>query len=348
MNPENLLGKILADDVITNSGVVLVGRGSRIVSEHLESFQTFGIDLEDIKILDETTSLDTPSDQDAKLDLERIVMVEEVQSQIEDFVDLILKKDEVPVDQLENKIIPSLDDICAETNFYAILATLKQEGHYLYHHSLGVSILANYMAKWLNWSDEDSRVLVTSALVYDIGMMMLPKDLVNKKQMYTLAEMKHVQKHTELGYELLSKTPGIDPRIPKVALQHHERMDGSGYPNRLTKDDIIVEARIIGMLDVFVAMTSNRTYRAAHPVNIVLQMMQLEIAQLFDKTYSVPFLHHMMQSQVGKEVLLSDRTKGTIMYVSPTEPLRPLIHKKSGEWINLQERNEIHIHAILG
>lgn len=346
MYAERLLGRVLSDDVITSNGIVLVGEGTRITKEHLESFEKFGIEAADIRVV----ALHAPIEEGGhgKLSVAQEKLIEETQEKIEDFVEFVRKREEIPMEKLERHIVPFVEEICCETNFYAILAHLKDHDDYLYRHTLGVAILANHMAKWLKLSVSDTQVLITAALVYDIGMTLIPKELLNKRGMYTAEEMKQIQQHTTSGYDLLMKTPKLDPRIAAVALQHHERMDGSGYPNRLRKEQISIEARIIGMLDVYMAMTSKRTYRSAHPVNVVLQMMQLEIAELFDSTYSVPFLHHMMRSQVGKEVRLTSGVVGKILYVSHSAPLRPLIMTEPGEMIDLQTTKDLQIQTILG
>jgi putative nucleotidyltransferase with HDIG domain len=346
MFTESLLGRVLADDVITSNGIVLVGQGTMITREHLQSFDKFGIEAMDIRVV--ANIVDEESVSPPKLTPAQSKLMDDTQEKIEDFVDFIRKREEIPMETLERHIVPYVEEICCETNFYAILAHLKEHDDYIYRHSLGVSILANHMAKWMKFSATDTQALITAALVYDIGMTLLPRELLNKRGLYTVEEMKQIQQHTVQGYELLSKTSRLDPRIATVALQHHERMDGSGYPNRLHKDQISVEARIIGMLDVYMAMTSKRTYRSAHPVNVVLQLMQLEIAELFDSTYSVPFLHHMMRSQVGKEVRLTNGTVGRILYVSHSQPLRPLIMTDSSDLIDLQSLKDVHIQMILG
>lgn len=346
MHAESLLGRVLADDVITSNGIVLVGEGTRITKEHLDSFEKFGIEAADIQVV----AIKAPEEGGSrgKLSKTQEKQLDEVQEKIEDLVEFVRKREEIPMEKLERHIVPFVEEICCETNFYAILAHLKDHDDYLYRHTLGVAILANHMAKWLKLSVSNTQILITAALVYDIGMTLIPKELLNKRGMYTAEEMKQIQQHTTSGYNLLIKTPNLDSRIADVALKHHERMDGSGYPNRLRKEQISVEARIIGMLDVYMAMTSKRTYRSAHPVNVVLQMMQLEIAELFDSTYSVPFLHHMMRSQVGKDVRLTNGVVGKILFVSHSAPLRPLIMTEAGDMIDLQTIKELQIQTILG
>lgn len=346
MNADRLIGQILADDVLTNGGVILVGKGTRITHEHLERFQKFGISLQDLRV--ECNTFEEYETEKMRLSVDQLRSLETAKAHIEDFVEFVRNREEIPVDMLERQIVPQIHELSDDTNFYTLLSTLKHQGYYIYKHCLGVSILARHMSSWLNMNEKDSDLLVASALLYDIGMVMLPKELIEKPALYTHEEMKIIQKHPLIGYDLLRKSPKIDPRVAKVALQHHERMDGSGYPNNLRKDEISIESRIIGMLDVYLAMTSRRSYRSAHPINIVLQMMQLEIAELFDSTYSVPFLHNMMKSQIGKEVVLSNGQKGKIVFVPQTQPMKPLVHTESGDMIDLQTQMDINIQAIIG
>ena len=112
-------------------------------------------------------------------------------------------------------------------------------------------------------------VLRIAAQVHDIGKIALPAEILGKPGSLTELEYALVREHSLIGYRILQELTTEFP-IAEIAYQHHERMDGSGYPRQLAGDAILLEARIIAVADVFDAMTSNRAYRPAMPEDLVL------------------------------------------------------------------------------
>ncbi|HSG27118.1 MAG TPA: HD domain-containing phosphohydrolase, partial [Candidatus Krumholzibacterium sp.] len=102
--------------------------------------------------------------------------------------------------------------------------------------------------------------------MYDLGMMKVPRNIRVKKEELTEAEWKKLQAHTDLGYTLLSPM-GLDDRIMKMVRYHHEFFDGSGYPEGLVRDEIPVEARILGVIDAFRALITHGPYRRSFTID---------------------------------------------------------------------------------
>jgi HD-GYP domain-containing protein (c-di-GMP phosphodiesterase class II) len=99
------------------------------------------------------------------------------------------------------------------------------------------------------------------SLLFDVGKIGVPENILNKKEKLTKDEKDEVRKHVNYGYELLSKIPAIPPEVREIVLYHHEKWDGSGYPKKLSKDEIPLSAQIIGILDKYVSLTEKRSYR---------------------------------------------------------------------------------------
>jgi len=102
----------------------------------------------------------------------------------------------------------------------------------------------------------------TAALVHDIGKMNVPAEILSKPGTLTDVEFGLIKSHSQVGYDILSRTQLPEP-VAEVVLQHHERLDGSGYPRGLTGDDILPEAQVLSVADVVEAMSSHRPYRPA-------------------------------------------------------------------------------------
>lgn len=138
-------------------------------------------------------------------------------------------------------------------NYY--LELLKKKDLYTYLHCLRVSYYSCLIGICINLSNEELLRLINASLLHDIGKLLIPKDILNKKQKLTYDELNIIKKHTIYAKEILSKD--CDDIIDDI-ICHHERLDGSGYPYHLK--NISLNARIIAIADSFDAMTSNRGY----------------------------------------------------------------------------------------
>ena len=152
-----------------------------------------------------------------------------------------------------------------------------------YTHSINVAILSISLGNHIGIKNAQNLVdLGTGALLHDIGKTKIPNEVLEKKTPLTDSEIKLIRQHPEVGYKLLKKTNLLSEHTLIPVLQHHERDDGSGYPNNLKADEIHLHSKIVGIADVFDAMTTNKIYRPAHNAFPALQEMFGE-EEHFDK-----------------------------------------------------------------
>ena len=143
-------------------------------------------------------------------------------------------------------------------------------------HQVNVSKLSVAIAKELNLGSLIVNRIMMSALVHDIGKISIPKEILNKANALTIDEALLIKNHVQVGYDILKRLLfPID--IAKVVLQHHERLDGSGYPNRLIKSEICQEAMILMVADIVESMLHARPYRPKF--NLEISLHQLEVDQ---------------------------------------------------------------------
>jgi putative nucleotidyltransferase with HDIG domain len=131
---------------------------------------------------------------------------------------------------------------------------------FTYGHSRNVSRYASLIAKEIGLEKEHINRISKASLLHDIGKLGIPEMILFKDGPLSPVERKIIQEHPELGTEIIRACPSMDDLIPAI-LHHHERFDGTGYPNRLAGEEIPMEARIIGLADAIEAMTSDRPYR---------------------------------------------------------------------------------------
>jgi len=150
-------------------------------------------------------------------------------------------------------------------------------------HAQRVCGLAVAIATYLGIRDSSLETVRVAALLHDVGKLKVSNDVLNKPAKLTDEEFAAVQEHAERGYEILSSTPTLRKAAAGVR-SHHERLDGSGYPDGLEGDDIPMEARIVAVADVWDALTSRRSYRDAMSKDDARRIIQHEAGSRLDRS----------------------------------------------------------------
>ena len=164
------------------------------------------------------------------------------------------------------------------------LSSIKTYDNYLFQHSIDVALVSIMMGRQIGFKDKRLRELGIGCLLHDIGKTLIPNEIVNKPDKLTPAEFEIMKKHSTIGYELIKGVAAIGMLPPHVALQHHERQDGTGYPRGLTGDNslrlsmksrtIHLYGHIAAVADVYDALSSDRPYRPALPPEEVFRIMR--------------------------------------------------------------------------
>ncbi len=163
----------------------------------------------------------------------------------------------------------------------ALGSALEMKDLYTAGHQKRVSDIACQIARNMGLSHKQITAIRLASLVHDIGKISIPSEILSKPSKLDELEFGLVKRHSSIGYDILKRTPFPWP-IAKIVLQHHERMDGSGYPQGLSGDEILLEARIIGVADVVEAMSSHRPYRAALGIEKALEEISMNKGILYD------------------------------------------------------------------
>ena len=150
-------------------------------------------------------------------------------------------------------------------------------------HQKRVSLLVCAMARQMGFSPDEVKLLRVAALLHDIGKIAMPAEILSKPGILSRAEMSIIQNHAQIGYDIL-KGIDFDPRIALVSLQHHERLDGSGYPNGLAAEEIIPESKMMAVADVVEAMASHRPFRPSLGIEKALGEVMRNKGILYDPT----------------------------------------------------------------
>ncbi len=214
-----------------------------------------------------------------------------------------------------------------------------------YVHSLNVSLICNIFAGWLKFSPEDTRALTLGGLLHDIGKMLIPREIIAKDGKLTEEEFKIVKTHSIKGYQAIKDTQ-IDIRVKYAALMHHERCDGSGYPNGFVGEQIDNFAKIIAIADVYDAMTSNRRYRNAICPFDVVENFERDGFLKYDPGYLMTFMERIVNSYLHNIVRLNDGREGEVIMINKLSLSRPVIRIGTG-FVDLSKEHKLMIEEII-
>ncbi len=334
---EHLIGRKVLADVINNYGVTIIPAKTVLNEDSVKLLYNHRIDEFTLSLEALSAQLEASS-QNRKLLKQTVTRSKELFESISD-------SGRIPLTDIRQEILPAVRDLSGNPDLFELFEIVKAKDDYTFEHNIGVGIIATLIGSWMNLSEEELSTLSLAATLHDIGKVKVPSAILNKPGKLTDEEFEIVKKHTVYGYELLKDAAGINPRVALVALQHHEREDGRGYPYGLEKSRIDPFSAIVAIADIFHAMSSKRPYREATPFHeIVAQMRQGKFGDLNPQIVSL-FLDNLMKKLLGRQVVLTDGRAAEVVYLNPHNMEAPLV--KAGEqFIDLSKIRNVQIREI--
>lgn len=164
-----------------------------------------------------------------------------------------------------------------------LITKLSNKKEPIFIHGKRVAELACAIAKVMGYADDNIEIINQAAIAHDMGKLKWPRYMLTKSDPLNRDEIAIIRKHPEAGYAILRQITMSETNIGKIALQHHERLDGSGYPFGLRGDEIIPMTRIISVADVVDSMVSPQAYRPSFDVDDVLKELRENSGILYDR-----------------------------------------------------------------
>ncbi|MGV8981170.1 HD-GYP domain-containing protein [Clostridium sp.] len=249
-----------------------------------------------------------------------------------------------------------IDEIISKKNVMINLVDIKSMDNYTYQHSVNVAVISLVLGVQLQLNKNELYTLCMGALIHDIGKVLIPIDIVLKPGPLTDEEFETIKEHTTKGYDYLKGCLDISAPSRIVALQHHEKMNGRGYPDNVKDKSINRFARIVAIADVYDALTSDRPYRKAMSPNDAVEYILSHGDTQFDYQMVKAFSKAVVPYPPGTLVKLSTGDIGVVTDVFPNFALRPQVKivKKGidvtaqaiGDTVSLIEKLDIVIENI--
>ena len=224
-----------------------------------------------------------------------------------------------------NMVDDLLSTILGSEEVLTVLTDAYLYDEYLYQHSFQVTLYSISIAKEMGYSIDDLRLIGIGAMLHDIGKLLIPKEILTKNAALTEDEYKVMKEHTRYGFDLLRNLHSISLLVAHCAFQHHERLDGSGYPRGIVDFEIHPFAKIIAVADVFDAMTTNRVYRKKLHPSEGIKIIEAEAGTKFDFRVVEALRRSVVHYPNGTVLLLSNGTRAIVSRQNKLLPSRPFV-----------------------
>jgi HD-GYP domain-containing protein (c-di-GMP phosphodiesterase class II) len=240
--------------------------------------------------------------------------------------------DSITINDLTSQLLNAIRD--KRDHFVGYVLGGKVNGHDLAKSSVNSAILSAMIAQELKLPPHKVMQIITGALLHDIGMFRLPKEILDKRGGLSQKEVQLMHAHPLHSYRIVSKELSYPEDVGMVALQHHERWDGLGYPSQIAGEQIDIGARILSVADAFEAMVSQKSYRNSMVGYEAMKALMSDTQSRFDAEVLKAFIAIMGIYPIGSIVVLNDGAVARVTEVLPGAPLRPKVQvliDKSGQ-----------------
>lgn len=227
------------------------------------------------------------------------------------------------VKQLDNVVMHLVEALSTEQSALVNISDLKSYDDYTYHHSLSVAVLSISIGEMMGFSKNELRSLGMCAMMHDIGKTAIPIEIIHKPSKLNADEFTIIKTHSSAGFKYLTETAIGDEMLWQGVLYHHEKLDGTGYPNGLTANSIPMWSRIISVSDVYDALTSTRPYRSPMEPSDALEYIMGGIGSSFDYDVVQALVRRIDLYPIGTCVELSNGRYAVVL--DSENQMRPVV-----------------------
>ncbi len=233
---------------------------------------------------------------------------------------------EINMERVNRVVSEMADSLLRNADALTSLSRLKRFDEYTFYHSVNTAVLALALGRRLRYDRSSLHRLGIGTLLHDIGKTRIPLEILNKPGKLAAQEFEIMKQHALRGAELIAKTTGLDERCVRPALEHHERVDGTGYPFGRRKAELSLFGMIAAVADIYDAITSDRCYHQAKPPHEALRFLyglgqrghlHMGLVQRFIKIVGV--------YPVGSCVALNTGEIAVVSRLNHRQPLRPTV-----------------------
>ncbi|BBH21508.1 phosphodiesterase [Paenibacillus baekrokdamisoli] len=324
-------GMKLAKKIYSEEGLVLLSERMELTTKLISRLSECGISF--VYIEDPRTSDIIIPDLISEETRHRALM--EIRSNFRDMMDRPKSKTGVSYPYIgksfRHVMNMVLDDLTAQKDAMVMLMNMGIVDNYLFNHSLNVCIYSSILGIASGYSREELMTLGLGAMLHDVGKTQINTNVLKKTGSLTHDEYEEMKRHAERGYYLLKDEPNIPLLAAHCAYQHHERLDGSGYPRGINGNEIHEYAKWIGLVDSYDAMTTTRIYRSPMLPHQAVESLYAGSGTLYEQRMLQLFRDKVAIYPLGITVKLHTGESGVVMDINSSCAHRPVIRVLYGE-----------------
>ncbi|MGC7871444.1 HD-GYP domain-containing protein [Desulfosporosinus sp. SYSU MS00001] len=324
-------GDVLAKEIYTSYGKILLGKGVVLKKPYIDRLKDMGI--YSIYIEDELTN--DVIIEDVISDQHRFDALKAIESSCKTIQSDKNKDKDKEID-IKESVSNIVQDILFQKDIMISLMDMRSLDNRVYFHSVNVCVLATVLGKGLGLPVEKLNDLAQGALLHDVGITTLPKEIINKRGPLTKEEQEIYQTHTIQGYELIRKRPESSIITAHMAYQHHEWTNGKGYPRQLKGTSIHPLAEIIAVADFYDCLIHGSPGIPRVLPHVACEIVMANAGVRFRHELINVFLRHIAAYPTGYTVKLNNGETGVIVGQNKGLPTRPIVRVFEGK-VNLKQ-----------
>lgn len=330
-------GMILDQDVLNQFQIAVLSEGTVLTEEHIRTLNR--MDLDFIFVRDEPEKISQESvpvknETVKKKEEKKKTAFEMAVAQTRAIANQIEIGQTISREDAFRRIKELVKTFYPYDNLLEVVGKLDKGKEYEFAHGTSVAVISIFLGKWLDLDHQKIYLLALGAYLSDIGMFKIPKEILNKTGDLTDEERKTVQEHVNLGVEILRTSGQFSKEVIETVAEHHERLDGSGYPKGIVGTEINEFARIVSVADTFHALLSKRPYRDDYSVFEATEMLWEMSYSSLDAKVTERLVKFVTAFWVNRRVVLSNGLVGEVVMSNRYDRFRPLI-KTEGAFIDL-------------
>lgn len=340
-------GHKLLKDVMLPSKRPLMYKNTVLNNEKIEVLKAFLIESVEVEKVDKARV------EVEKEELQEVVVegfIEKYLKTVDHYKQLFLRWQSgasVHVTEVRKIFVPLLESALSDNNYNFFLSKFSRRTEYMYHHAVSTGLYSGYIAKKMGLPQGEVIQIALAGILSDAGMSRVPLKILNKETKLTREEYAEVKNHPTHGFNLLQQSSSLKKYAQLAILQHHERLDGSGYPGGEMGDMIHLYSRIVAVADTFHAMCTDNKYRVGQSPYKVYEVIRYDEFGKFDVRVVETLRDCIINFGIGNTVILSNNVTGKIVFMNQTYKTRPIIQAHdTGEMINLITRRDLFIKEV--
>ncbi len=256
----------------------------------------------------------------------KVQLSESIKKRVSEGIQFLYNDTESPAfSETSNKVTKQLLKAIDDSHAIAVdISVLKTSDEYTFKHSVDVATMSMIVAKKMGMKDSDVYNIGVAGLLHDMGKSKIPLEVLNKPAKLTTEEFEIMKQHSVYGYQILNEKEGFSAQIALAVLQHHEKMNGKGYPMGVTGERISPYAKILSVVDVYDALVTERPYKKAMTQRDAIELL-MSMTEDLDINVMRSFLTSVILYPVDSIVDLSNGEKACVVRNNPESVLRPTV-----------------------